>query len=74
MKLESFVEKKKRNWQRENNMNDKEFMDKIRFLVEIIKHYESRVNETDDYVINEQFGKLIKKYRSELENLLFRNI
>jgi hypothetical protein len=74
MKLESFVEKKKRNWQRENNMNDKEFMDKIRFLVEIIKHYESRVNETDDYVINEQFGKLIKKYRIELENLLFGNI
>jgi hypothetical protein len=55
-------------------MNDKQFMDKIRELVETIKHYESRVNETDDYVINEQFGKLIKCYRSELENLLFENI
>jgi hypothetical protein len=55
-------------------MNDKEFMDKIRELVETIKHYESRVNETDDYVINEQFGKIINGYRSELENLLFGNI
>jgi hypothetical protein len=55
-------------------MNDKEFMDKIRALVETIKHYESRVSETDDYVINEQFKKIIKNYRSELENLLFGNI
>jgi hypothetical protein len=55
-------------------MNDKEFMDKIRELVETIKHYESRVNETDDYVINEQFSNLIKGYRIELENLLFGNI
>jgi hypothetical protein len=60
--------------EKENNMNDKEFMDKIRELVETIKHYESRVNETDDYVINEQFGKIINGYRSELENLLFGNI
>jgi hypothetical protein len=58
----------------ENNMNDKDFLYNIRAFVETIKHYESRVNETDDYVINEQFIKLIKHYRSELENLLFGNI
>jgi hypothetical protein len=57
-----------------NNMNDKEFMDKIRALVRTIKHYKFIVNEINDCKINKQFGKMIKRYRSELENLLFGNI
>jgi hypothetical protein len=55
-------------------MNDKDFMDKIRALVRTIKHYQFVVNEINDCKINEQFGKLIKGYRIELENLLFGNI
>jgi hypothetical protein len=55
-------------------MNDKEFMDKIRALVETIKHYDSTFNELPNRKMKLARKKLIVKYRSELENLLFGNI
>jgi hypothetical protein len=55
--------------EKENNMNDKEFMDKIRELVETIKFY-----ETTETLGQNEIKSLLKKYRSELENLLFGNI
>jgi hypothetical protein len=54
---------------KENNMNDKEFMDKIRELVETIKFY-----ETTETLGQNEIKSLLKHYRSELENLLFGNI
>jgi hypothetical protein len=60
--------------EKENNMNDKEFMDKIRELVETIKHYETTCDELPTKKLKFYRKKLIKKYRSELENLLFGNI
>jgi predicted XRE-type DNA-binding protein len=50
-------------------MNDKEFMDKIRELVETIKFY-----ETTETLGQNEIKSLLKHYRSELENLLFGNI
>jgi hypothetical protein len=46
-------------------MNDNELLDTIRELVQLIKHYETMEKPNIE---------LIKKYRSELENLLFGNI
>ena len=55
-------------------MNDKEFMDKIRELVETIKHYESTCDELPTKKLKFYRKKLIVKYRTELNDLLFGNI
>jgi hypothetical protein len=60
--------------QRENNMNDKEFMDKVRDLVVMIKHYESTYDELPIRKTKANRKKLIVKYRTELNDLLFGNI
>jgi hypothetical protein len=65
---------KKTKQQRENNMNDKELMDKIRYLVVIIKHYESTYDELPTRKTKANRKKLIVKYRNDLQNLLFGNI
>jgi hypothetical protein len=55
-------------------MNDKEFMDKIRDLVVMIKHYESTYDELPTRKTKANRKKLIVKYRTELNDLLFGNI
>ena len=59
---------------KENNMNDKEFLDKIRGLVEMIKHYESTYNELPTKKLKIYRKEIIVKYRTELNDLLFGNI
>jgi hypothetical protein len=53
----------------ENNMNDKEFMDKIRELVENIKILESKFDWESALTIDEK--EKLKLLRQELNNLLF---
>jgi hypothetical protein len=55
-------------------MNDKQFMEKIRELVETIKHYESTCDELPTKKLKFYRKKLIVKYRTELNDLLFGNI
>jgi hypothetical protein len=55
-------------------MNDKEFMDKVRDLVVMIKHYESTYDELPTRKTKANRKKLIVKYRNDLQNLLFGNI
>jgi hypothetical protein len=58
--------------EKENNMNDKEFMDKIRELVENIKILESKFDWEGALTIDEK--EKLKLLRQELNNLLFGNI
>ena len=50
-------------------MDDKELLEKIKELVITIKFY-----ETNDNLPKSEIDLVVKRYRSELENLLFGNI